>query len=289
MAPTIRAAGGVVWRVREGRLEVALVHRPRYDDWSLPKGKLDGSESELDAAVREVAEELGSQVAVSRRLSRISYRAGDAPKTVAFWTMRHTGGAFTPSDEVDEVSWLAPEAAGERLSYDVERDVLDEFGAVPPPDSVIVVVRHAKAGKRSEWRGDDAERPLDATGVAQAARLVDFLGHFRPGRVLSASPVRCVQTVTPFAQAAGLNVRIDPVFSDEDYMAAPGAAEAALLALARPGEVSVVSSQGSAIPGLVESLAPWAGDPATKKGAAWVLSAVDGTIVAADYYPHAAR
>lgn len=286
---TIRAAGGVVWRVRDGQFEIAVVHRPRYNDWSLPKGKLDHGESTLAAAVREVGEEIGSSVAVSRRLTRIAYSVGNQLKTVTFWLMRHVDGDFVVSDEVDDLRWLTPAAAADLLSYDIERDVLDELDALPVPDSVIVIVRHASAGKRSAWHGDDAQRPLDATGLAQADRLAVFLPYFAPGRVVSASPVRCVQTVTPAAKALGLDVLVDHTFSDDDYVATPQAAEAGVRALAVPGEVTVVSSQGATIPGLIESFAPGVGDASTKKGAAWVLCAVDGKFISADYYPHAGR
>ncbi|WP_460605333.1 NUDIX hydrolase [Jatrophihabitans fulvus] len=296
--PRVRAAGGVVWRVGKSdggarRIEVALVHRPRYDDWSLPKGKLEKRESEFDAAVREVGEELGATVAMSRRLRRIAYRYGTGDeavdKTVAFWLMRYVGGEFVPNDEVDEVAWLPPEDAAARLSHDVEREVLDEFGALPLPESHVVVVRHAKAGKRSEWHGDDAQRPLDATGVAQADRLVAFVSAFAPDRIVSAAPVRCVQTVTPLARRLGLEVVVDPRFSDDDYVTAPAEAEAGLLALAVPGRTAVVASQGTTIPGLVSALHPASAPAATKKGAVWVLGVVDGTVISADYYPDAGR
>lgn len=287
--PAVRAAGGVVWRVRDGRVEVGLVHRLRYDDWSLPKGKLDPGESELAAAVREVGEELGSRVAVSRRLTRIGYEIADARKTVTFWVMRHLGGEFVAGSEVDDAEWLRPKQARQRLTYPIERRVLDEFTAVPVPESVVVLVRHAKAGKRTEWHGDDALRPLDHSGVAQAERLRDFLAVFAPDRVLAAVPVRCVQTVTPFAEASGLDVVVEPVFSDEDYVTAPDATETALLALAKPGRVTVVCSQGTTIPGLIDTMVRGVRPSDTKKGAAWVLSLVDGTVVSADYYEDAAR
>ena len=285
----VRAAGGVVWRVRAGRPQVAIVHRPRYDDWSLPKGKLESGESELAAAVREVGEELGSRVAVGRRLSRISYDYDDVHKTVAFWSMRHVGGAFEANDEVDEVQWVSPKAAAAHLSYDIERGVMDEFTDLPIADSTVVLVRHAKAGKRTEWRGDDHERPLENTGRSQADRLIGFLGHFAPDRMVSAPPVRCVQTVAPAAAATGLEVTIEPVFSDDGYEQNPQAAQNALLALAKPGRVTAICSQGRTIPSLVELLAPSVRRSDTRKGAAWVLSIVDGTVVAADYYPDAAR
>lgn len=287
--PTVRAAGGSVWRMRDGVIEVALVHRPRYDDWSLPKGKLEKGESELDAAVREIGEELGSRVAVSRRLPTIGYDVDGESKTVAYWTMRHLDGGFVPSDEVDEVVWLPVPQARRQCSYEADRTVLDAFDATPVPDSVVVLVRHAKAGKRSEWSGPDSRRPLDPGGRRQARKLSPFLQHFGPDRVLSADPLRCVQTVGPLADDLALSVIIERSFGDEAYERDPAAAEAALLSLAKPRRVSVVCSQGATIPGLVPAVVPDVRSAETKKAGAWVLSFVDGAAVSADYYPHAGR
>ncbi len=278
-----------MWRIQDGRLEVAVVHRPRYDDWSLPKGKLERGESELAAAVREVREEIGADVVVSRLLGSVGYDIGAARKRSTFWVMRHVGGDFRPSNEVDAVEWLPPVDAHDRLTYSLERQILADFAAVPLPESVIVLVRHAKAGKRGEWRGDDALRPLDSVGELQAARLAGFLQVFGPDRVISAEPVRCVDTVRPFANASGVPIEVDPVFGDLGYESTPEAAETALLALAKPGQVTVVSSQGTAIPGLLDRVVRGVRPTDTRKGAAWVLSIVDGAAVAADYYPHAAR
>jgi phosphohistidine phosphatase SixA/8-oxo-dGTP pyrophosphatase MutT (NUDIX family) len=286
---SIAAAGGVVWRGRQGNLEVALVHRPRYDDWSLPKGKLRDGEFELGAAVREVGEELGASVAVSRRIGRIHYRSEGLRKTVTYWAMRHLDGEFGPGDEVDAVQWLTPAEARPQLSYPVDRPVLADFAALPVPDSVIVLVRHAKAGKRSEWRSEDWLRPLDPAGLEQARRLAAFLRYFAPQRVISAPLTRCVQTVEPLARSLCVDVHIDPVFADEAYLANPTATETALLSLAKPGKVTVVCSQGTTIPALIDTLAPGSDASDTRKGAAWVLSLVDGDVIAADYYGDASR
>lgn len=288
-APVIRAAGGVVWRVRKGKIEIALVHRPRYDDWTLPKGKLADGESELDAAVREVGEEVGSHVAVSRRITQTTYPVGDARKIVSYWVMRHVSGEFAANHEVDELAWLTPKQARHAVTYRIERNVLSDFSAVPIPESVIVLVRHAKAGKRSDWRGHDAERPLDDAGRAQAEELVQFLSAFGPDRVVSANLARCTQTVQPLADALGLNVAIDKAFSDHGFADSPSGSETALLSLAKPGKVTVVSSQGEAIPALVDRVARGVRSTDTRKGAAWVLSVVDGTVVSADYYDDASR
>ena len=288
-ASTIRAAGGSVWRMRDGGIQVALVHRARYDDWSLPKGKLEKGESELDAAVREIGEELGSRVAVSRRLPTVTYDVDGHRKTVSYWAMRHLDGEFVASDEVDEVAWLPVAQARERCTYEADRGVLDAFDALPVPDSVIVLVRHARAGKRSEWSGPDLERPLDPSGRRQARRLSRFLQHFAPDRVLSADPLRCVQTVGPLANDLALDVVVERAFGDQAYEHDPAAAEAALLALAKPRRVCVVCSQGATIPGLVPAVLPDVRTAETKKAGAWVLSFVDGAAVTADYYPQAGR
>jgi phosphohistidine phosphatase SixA/8-oxo-dGTP pyrophosphatase MutT (NUDIX family) len=284
LAPPVIAAGGVVWRGRHGALEVAIVHRPRYDDWSLPKGKLTAGETELTAAVREVGEELGATVAVSRRIGRVSYDIGATRKTVTYWVMRYLGGAFTATDEVDEVEWLSPAKARTRLSYEVDRSVLRDFAASPVPDSVIALVRHAKAGRRRDWHGDDAQRPLEVTGLRQAALLAEFLTPFAPDRIISADRTRCVQTVEPLANRLGLDVEVDHVFADESYAESPLATQTAVLSLAKPGQVTVICSQGHTIPSLIEVLGTGGTPSETRKGAVWVLSLVDGDVIAADYY-----
>lgn len=288
-AAAIRAAGGVLWRVQDGALQIALVHRPRYDDWSLPKGKLEPGEDELTAAVREIDEETGSMVSVSRQLRSISYQVSGQDKTVAYWAAQHIGGAFKANDEVDVLAWLAVDDARARLSHPDEAGVLDEFTATPLPESVVVLVRHAKAGKRSEWKGDDRMRTLDRSGRKQARHLSAFLQPFRPDRAVSARPVRCSQTLTPVAESLGLTIETDAAFDDESYEANPEISAASLIGLAVPRHVTVVASQGSAIPGLIAGLAPHLHSTRTRKGAAWVLSFADGVLLSADYYDRAAR
>ena len=278
-----------MWRPAGSKVEIALIHRPRYDDWSLPKGKLDPDEPALLAATREVGEELGSRVATSRRMADVSYATPAGRKTVTYWVMRHVGGSFEAGAEVDAVEWQRPKAARERLSYDVDRRVLEDFTAVPLPDSVIVLVRHAKAGRRSEWRGNDKDRPLDESGARQAKRLVPLLTQFAPARIVAAEPVRCIDTVRPLADALGLSVHVDATFGDDAFLAAPARSEDALMALAKPGRVTVVCSQGDAIPGLVDRVGRGVQDSDTRKGAFWVLSFVDGNVVSTDYYEDALR
>ena len=125
MSDRIEAAGGVV--VRDG--QVALVHRPRYDDWTLPKGKLDPGESFEEAAVREVQEETGVRARLVRELPATSYKVGGRPKIVRYWLMdvEHEG-PFEPNDETDQLRWVAPDEALGLLTYDRDRDVLAAAG-----------------------------------------------------------------------------------------------------------------------------------------------------------------
>ena len=128
----MRAAGGVVWRRRDGGLEVLLAHRPKYDDWTLPKGKCDSGESDEDCARREVHEETGLICDLGPELLTTSYLDQHGrPKTVRYWSMTATGGPFVPNDEVDDVRWLPPDEAAAMLTYRRDVDVLESFLDAP--------------------------------------------------------------------------------------------------------------------------------------------------------------
>src|SRR5580658_1452107 len=129
---TVRAAGGVVLRqIAGGRREVAVVHRPGRDDWSLPKGKLAGDESFEECALREVQEETGLRCRLRRFVGSTEYRdRRDRPKVVAYWLMDPLDGEFTPSSEVDEMRWLELAIARRALTYERDRDLLATLDAV---------------------------------------------------------------------------------------------------------------------------------------------------------------
>jgi 8-oxo-dGTP diphosphatase len=121
---SVRAAGGIVRC--DG--EVLLIHRPKYDDWSFPKGKLDEGEDWEEAALREVEEETGLRCSLGQEVASTSYTDSHGrPKVVRYWLMRPESGEFEPTDEVDEIAWLSPEEAAGRLSYDRDRKVLDSL------------------------------------------------------------------------------------------------------------------------------------------------------------------
>lgn len=280
------AAGGVLWRQDGDQVLVAVVHRPRYDDWTLPKGKLHSGEHRLIAAVREVEEETGAQVEVGRRLSSVEYPLGpDGIKRVSYWAMGYRGGEHVPGDEVDELCWATVAEATQQLSYPVDRGVLADFARLPIPTRTLLLLRHAKAGKRSAFSGDDRLRPLDKLGRRQAREAVPVLAAFQPWRVLAADRVRCEQSVQPLAEHLGLRVLSAPTLSDEAFDKEPDAGLATVWeSLEQPG-TTVICSQGEAIPALLGQLGSPGAPYPTRKGSLWVLSIADRRVIAADYYP----
>jgi 8-oxo-dGTP diphosphatase len=283
----------VVWRTSAGTVEVALIHRPRYDDWSLPKGKLDPGEHVLTAAVREVREETGLDVVAGRRGLRTTYEVQQGTKRVDYWLMRAVGGRFEPNDEVDELRWLGAAEAGELLTHPHDRAVLaDALRADVPREITLLLVRHAHAGHRSDFDGPDELRPLDRKGWGQARRLADLLPVFHPVGLLSADRVRCRQTLEPLAERLGLPVERAGELGEEEYSADPQAGLALVERLLEPREdpgVTVVCSQGGAIPSALMALgvrgegaagALW---PPSAKGSTWALGGRPGAL-AADYY-----
>ncbi len=201
--PLIPAGGGAVWRrAPDGGLEVAVVHRPRYDDWSLPKGKLDAGEHALTAALREVGEETGLAVVAGRRSVRVEYPVPEGIKRVDYWVMQALGGSFEPNHEVDELRWLPVAEAAELCSHEPDRVVLADLARTDVPlMPTLILVRHARAGDREEWDGPDDLRPLDARGREQAQRLAEVLPAFRPDDLLSAHPCAAWRRSSPSAHA----------------------------------------------------------------------------------------
>lgn len=122
---SVRAAGGVVTRTAGGTIEVLLVHRPAYDDWTFPKGKAEAGETDEACALREVEEETGLRCELGEELPQTSYRdAKGRPKVVRYFAMRPLAGSFAPHAEVDDVRWLSLEAAAETLTYERDRELL---------------------------------------------------------------------------------------------------------------------------------------------------------------------
>ncbi|WP_333620028.1 NUDIX hydrolase [Dietzia sp.] len=296
---SVFAAGAVLYRMDDAAgLTVAVVHRPRYDDWSLPKGKVDEGETLSTAAVRELEEETGHRSILGQYIGTSSYQlTNGAKKSVWYWAARSTGGEFVPSDECEALEWLPVADATERVSYELDERVLARFAEIAEPHAAtvrqVILVRHARAGNRAKWKGDDLLRPLDRKGMLQAEFLVPQLESFGVSAVVSAEPVRCVQSVEPIADKLGVEIEIDESIGDIAAEADPDSAAATILAYSVHGSIDgkgairVLSSQGTAIPLALERLAEGtdlAGrDFSTKKGGQWTLSFSGGKLVGADY------
>ena len=288
-AQTVHAAGAVLWRELAGRLEIAIVHRPRYDDWSLPKGKVDPGESHPVTAVREILEETGFAGRLGRRLAVVSYPVDGAVKRVVYWAAGAGDGEFTANDEADELLWLPPKEAMKRLQYQLDRKVLRRFAKAPAATHTTVIVRHGRAGSRSKYKGEDCTRPLDKLGRAQAESLVGQLLAFGATELHAAPRVRCVQTLQPLAQEIGAAIDIEASLTEEAYTADKKSGRARVLEIASgaAGATPVICTQGKVIPDLIAWWCERDGvrpdKSRNRKGSIWVLSSAEGRLVAADH------
>ena len=272
MSSEVRAAGALLWRERGRRLQVALVHRPSYNDWSWPKGKPDPGEPLAVTAVREVEEETGIRVLLGQPLASVRSRlSGGKNKEATYWAARadhpgpwqHTRPPVrrAPMREVDEVRWVDAHQALRMLTYDRDRvplrQLIDQWDDGRLDSWTVVVARHGRARKRSAWKkGDEETRPLTDVGERQAALLVPFLSAFGVDRVVSSPWKRCYDTVLPYARAAGVSVEIRPELTEAAHEQKPKAARRIVDAeLRTPGEGVVICTHRPVLPTVMAQLA----------------------------------
>jgi 8-oxo-dGTP pyrophosphatase MutT (NUDIX family)/phosphohistidine phosphatase SixA len=297
----IQAAGAVLWRARAGGIETVLVHRPRYDDWSFPKGKSLPGEHVLLTAVREVEEETGVRAALGRRLPAQRYPVEGQPKRVEYWAARPVSAEqFTPNDEVDALEWLPLPAARERLSYPRDVSVLDSFTAGPADTAPLILLRHAAAVPKKAWREaghDDLARPLSEMGQEQARALSELLSTFAPARVISSTARRCLDTITPYAEKAGVPVTPESAFTVDSGAHEPGRAD---WTATHDAHLRIAEAAGSRRPVIIcahrQNLswmlaeacemagAPVPDGPVLQRGGFWVLQLGGGRLVSAEQH-----
>lgn len=287
--PTIWAAGTAVYRYRNGKLEFLLVHRPRYNDWSLPKGKLDKrGESFKTAAQRETEEECGVSGTVERSIGTVGYVTGAGNnKVVRYWLLRADKFVFAPNAEVDKARWFRPKRAVDKATY--TRDTAILKASIPMAkgrsDGKIWVVRHVHAGNKRRWKRRDVIRPISKKGHEQLGPLLARMVRTPINRILSSPALRCEQTVGPIAMRLGLHVRTSKRLRREattdDFMD---------LAMKHKGRRILLCTHGEVIGPLMERLAA---DPKVKvvgdlkwpKGSVWELTTRKGKIISARYIP----
>lgn len=209
------SAGAVVLRGQANHREVALVHRPSYLDWTLPKGKIEPGELAPLTAVREVEEEASIRIRLGVPLDPIRYMIPKGTKVVRFWT-GHALRSWRrlPDSEVDDVRWVKVDQARQMMTYADERSVLEQSLGVPET-TPLLIVRHAKSVPRKKWDGDDRRRPIDARGKAQIRYVNQLLEAYGVAKLASSSSTRCMQTLAPYANREALGIKPISLLTEE--------------------------------------------------------------------------
>lgn len=261
----VYAAGAVVWRVVEGKLRILLIHRTKYRDVTLPKGKVDPGEMLAQTAVREVREEtgirviLGVPVGVSRYFMRPKRQ-----KVVHYWAAEATDDAirastFVPNSEIAALEWVSLKKARKALSYPVDLEILDEFERLVDDGVLhtfpVIALRHAKAVSRSEWEMSDAARPLTDRGKKQAKAIVAPLRAFGVRKVITSDAVRCVQTVAPLAKAIERTPVETARISQDAWEEGVSDLRTVIGKRVRSRKAAVICSHGPVLPGILSELA----------------------------------
>lgn len=284
MNKVIRAAGGIVWRKSgPGAVEVLLVHRPRYDDWTFPKGKTDPDEPLPLTAVREIAEETGYRVRLGHPLPEVGYRVRGGLKQVSYWVCRLVDDetTFHPNREVDAIRWVAPREARKRLTYAHDRTLLEAFEDLVArkrhKSRTLVVLRHAKAVPRADFDGADADRPLASVGHDRAKDLVPLLAAFGVRRVVSSPAARTTQTVDPYVASTDELLELDERLGDA---ASRGQVERAVEALLGTKRPTVACTHRPTLPAVYAALD--ISGPVLAPGQALVVHHRKGRVVASE-------
>jgi len=285
----IQAAGAVLWRYSEKKIEIALVHRPRYDDWSLPKGKVEEKESHIACAYREVLEETGYTPVFGPEIGQATYNVEEGKKVVRYWSARATDAPIAPIDknEIDEVLWLEIKDAKKKLTLDDDRAIVDFFIEVGVGTTPLILLRHAKALKRDDWDGDDSDRPLDNLGQLQAKRLLPQFYPYNVSEVHSSDAYRCMQTVEELTRALDLNLIIALDLSEHAYAKDKEAALDYVFSLMHDGNNVMICSHNPILPKILKKLVGKKYfkelDSKLEPAQAWVIHHKDGDVISVDW------
>ena len=283
---SIWAAGCVVTKVDdEGEPRYLLIHRPRYDDWTLPKGKLDKNETFLEGALRETWEETGVKPEHPRLVGTIAYHTqNENPKVVRWWLTEGNKGSFTPNKEVDQIRWSKFKKGRRRLTYRNDREVLDRANDMLHARSagMIYLVRHGSAGKKVATNPDDWSRRLDKRGKEQRRAIRRLLQAHPLTRIGTSDYTRCIETVQPLSDRMGIPVEFEPALVE-------GSQPHRMMSLIHSlqEESAVLCSHGDVIADLVGHLfasgVPMDGPMEWKKGSIWELRTIQGRVVSGRY------
>jgi len=219
MSATILAAGAVLWRKGEKKkIEVLIIHRPKYDDWTFPKGKAEIGEPLIACAYREVLEETNIETAFGPYLGEVEYLTNDGKKKVSFWSAKVIKEKeFNPNAEVDQLKWVEVTKVKELLTLNTDKKILEQFLQIEPETKPLILLRHAKAVTRDEWQGEDDDRPLDSYGQNQAKRLLAMYQVFNLEQIHSSDAVRCYDTVVAIAKSLNVKLEVTGKLSESTF------------------------------------------------------------------------
>jgi len=261
----IYAAGIICWRENKGALEVLLVHRPKYSDWTFPKGKQDPGEYLPETAVREMREETGISLKLGRPIAQVSYSVeNNEEKTVFYWSSKAREKAwkkkkFRANDEISEISWEKADEAMSKLTYQHDKDLLSDvvklYKAKELETRALILLRHAQATPRADWKGQEAKRPLLPEGKQQAKRLVSLLSAFGPKRLVTSPWKRCEQTIEPYAKAGKKKIIERSQLTELSSKLSPRKTKVAVEALFDQSKSALLCSHRPALPTITQTLA----------------------------------
>ena len=256
MNPTVIAAGSVIWRKRDNQIQIALVHRPRYDDWSLPKGKQDPGESLIACAYRETLEETNLKVSFGPYIGDIEYFVADGLKKVYYWSARLADDSpeFHPNEEVDLLEWHSLQDAIEKSTRDSDREIIEKFVNIPFDSYPLIMLRHAKALEREEWQGEDEDRPLEQLGQQQARRMLSLYQVYGLTQIHTSDAVRCHDTVEQMAKALGIALTITNKVSEYTWKKNKEKAIDYAKDLIKINEPIILCSHNPVLPRMMEKL-----------------------------------
>jgi 8-oxo-dGTP diphosphatase len=283
----VRAAGGVLYRdgYPDSGPEFLVVHRNRYHDWSLPKGKVDGKETYEEAAVREVLEETGLKTTTHNYLGAVTYETlRSRTKVVRYWLMKAKKGEFKPNSEVDRVEWVGLHGAQALLSYNRDARLVERAHALltNPTSTRIYLVRHGNAGVRSKWQGPDKKRPLTEKGRQQSLGVAEILARHPITEMWASPALRCRETIAPAAETLELEVGVSKAlkeFTDLETIYA-------YLASLGPGSIVLSSHKdwiGPLLTDLYERGVRLRGTRKWPKASVWILDLLDGKVASGFY------
>jgi 8-oxo-(d)GTP phosphatase len=261
----IYAAGALCWRIVDDKPVMLVVHRTKYGDVTIPKGKVDPGETLPQTAVREILEETGLAVTLGVPLGISAYPlTSGREKIVHYWAAEVTDQAiaqstFVPNSEIAAIEWVTLKKARGYLTYERDVEILDAFEALVKQGITstfaLIALRHGKAEPRGGWQGPDASRPLTDRGVKQAAGDVPTLRAWRPRRIITSDAVRCVATVAPLAAATGVKPRREPGISQDAYEEGRGDVRSVVGKRVRSRKTAVLCSHGPVLPEILREIA----------------------------------